>query len=60
MAKACKKCKSIFDSGSKCPICGSDEISDNFKGRIKILNSESSEIAKNIKINKNGNYTIKI
>ena len=58
-SKACKKCKTIFE-GSKCPKCGSDEFSENFKGRVAILNPEQSEIAKNLKINEKGNYAVKI
>jgi len=57
--KACKKCKTIFDSGSKCPKCGSEEITDNFKGKVSIISSEQSEIAKNLKLNSKGNYAIK-
>ena len=57
--KACKNCKSIFE-GDACPSCGKKEISDNFKGKVEIVNSEKSEIAKQLKINKNGFYAIKI
>jgi len=57
--KACKKCKSIVESGSKCPKCGSDELSENSKGIVYVLNPEESEIAKNLKFNSKGNYAVK-
>ena len=56
--KACKECKTIYE-GAKCTNCGSTESSDSFKGKIKILNTEESEIAKNLKIDKKGYYTLK-
>lgn len=56
--KACKHCRRIFE-GSKCPNCGSENISDSFKGRVVILDSEESEIAKNLKIKDKGVYAIK-
>jgi len=57
--KACKKCRTIY-SGAKCPKCGSEEASDNFKGKVAVLNAEESEIAKKLKFNEKGNYAIKI
>jgi DNA-directed RNA polymerase subunit E" len=57
--KACKNCKLIYE-GESCPSCGKKEISENFKGRVEIINSEKSIVAKELKINKNGFYAIKI
>lgn len=57
--KACKKCKTLVD-GSKCPKCGSQEIAENSKGKIIIINAEQSEIAKNVKIKDKGHYAIKL
>ena len=57
--KACKKCKSLVESG-KCPKCGSDEIAENSKGKVVILNASESEVAKNLKIKDKGGYAIKI
>ena len=56
--KACKSCKFIFD-GNKCPQCGSEEFSENYKGSVKILDSDKSEIAKNLKIAKKGSFALK-
>ena len=56
--KACLTCRVIFD-GEKCPICGENETTENWKGKVYVFNSEKSEVAKNMKIKKNGEYTIK-
>lgn len=57
--KACKNCKFIYE-GDHCPNCGKKENSDNFKGKIEIVNPEKSELAQHLKINKKGLYAIKI
>lgn len=56
--KACKKCGMIYE-GDKCPNCGSQEYTEEIKGRVVILDPENSEIAKNIKITKKGSYLIR-
>jgi len=58
-AKACKVCNKIYTSGEKCPRCDSKESTDSFKGRIIVLDSEKSEIAKKINIKGKGNFAIK-
>jgi len=57
--KACKSCKLIYE-GDSCPSCGKKEFSDNFKGKIEIIDPEKSELAKKLKVNKKGIYTIKL
>lgn len=56
--KACLNCKAIFE-GDKCPICGETTFTDSYKGKVYIFNAEKSEVAKNMKINKNGLFAIK-
>lgn len=56
--KACKNCKTIYE-GNKCPKCGSQEATESWKGKVMILNSEQSEIAKKLKIKDKGTYAIK-
>jgi len=58
--KVCKKCKAVFSGASICPACGSSEIGDSFKGKFVVLDSEKSEVAKNLKHNKKGVYAIKL
>ena len=57
--RACKSCKFVFE-GSKCPKCGSEDVTEGFKGKIIVLKPEESEIAKNIKIKEKGTYAIKV
>jgi len=57
--KTCKNCKMIYE-GDKCPNCGSQEYTDSSKGRVIILNPESSEVAKNLKLTGKGSYAIKL
>jgi len=56
--KACKICKAIYE-GEKCPECGSQEYTEDFKGRVMVFNPEASEVAKKMKISKTGLYAIK-
>ncbi len=58
--KACKKCKAVVESGNTCPICGSQELIDSYKGKLVVLRPEESEIAKNVKITKKGTYAVKL
>lgn len=56
--KACKICNTIYED-DKCPKCGSRESTDNFKGRIVVLNPEKSEIAQKLNLKSKGNFAIK-
>lgn len=57
--KACKLCKTIFETGEKCPKCESKESTESFKGRVVVLNPEKSEIAKKLNLKEKGNFAIK-
>jgi len=59
-SKACKICRTIFVDGSICPECGSNQNTDNYKGKILVLDAQKSEIAKNLKLEKNGEFAIKV
>ena len=58
--KICKQCKAIFEGSSTCPNCGSTDFTDSFKGKIAVINPEQSEIAKNLKITKKGEYAVRL
>ena len=58
--KACKKCKYISINAKECPLCGSKELTEHFSGMVIVLNSENSEIAKVLGIDKPGSYALKI
>lgn len=57
--KVCKKCR-ILVEGSECPLCHSNQFSVNWQGRIAFINSEKSLIAKNMGVEKDGEYAIKV
>ena len=56
--KVCKKCK-LFVDGSECPICKGNKFTQNWQGRIFILDPNKSDIAKKIGIKVKGEYAIK-
>ena len=57
--KACKKCK-LFIQGSECPICKDNQFTTSWQGRLHILDTNKSEIAKKIGISVKGEYAIKV
>jgi len=57
--KACKRCRFIHEE-EKCPKCGSTSNTDSWKGKIEIVDSQNSEIAKELKLTEKGVYTIKV
>lgn len=57
--KACKKCKTIYEGKAGCPKCGSEDFTENFKGRMVITDPEKSKIAKKIKMEEKGEFAIK-
>ncbi|MGC9309635.1 MAG: transcription elongation factor subunit Spt4 [Candidatus Nanoarchaeia archaeon] len=59
MAKACQKCRKIFD-GETCPVCGGKNTTDTIKGKVMIFNPQESQIAKHMKIHDKGEFAIKI
>ncbi|MDO8556703.1 MAG: transcription elongation factor subunit Spt4 [Nanoarchaeota archaeon] len=57
--KACRKCK-ILVEGAKCPVCQGNDFSENWKGKLMIIDAEKSEIAQKVGIKQKGEYAIKI
>jgi RNA polymerase subunit RPABC4/transcription elongation factor Spt4 len=57
--KACKKCKRFIE-GKQCPLCHSEQFVTNWRGRIAILDSNNSHIAKQVGIEAKGEYAIKV
>ncbi|HVY01979.1 MAG TPA: DNA-directed RNA polymerase subunit E'' [Candidatus Nanoarchaeia archaeon] len=57
--KAVKSTKELIESEEQQKY-DSDDLTENFKGKLIVLNPEQSEIAKNVKINKKGIFAIKI
>ncbi|MDO8628437.1 MAG: transcription elongation factor subunit Spt4 [Nanoarchaeota archaeon] len=57
--KACRKCKIIVE-GNVCPMCKGTDFSDNWKGRLYIIDANKSDIAKKANITQKGEYAIKV
>jgi len=57
--KACKHDKFLTEK-EQCPLCKGNKFVLNWKGRIYIINSNKSEIAKKIGMTKEGEYAIKV
>jgi DNA-directed RNA polymerase subunit E" len=57
--KVCKRCK-IFVEGNECPICKSNQFSNNWQGRLYIVDPSKSMIAQKIEIKAKGEYAIKV
>jgi len=57
--KVCMKCK-LFVIGDTCPICGGNNFTTTYFGRVSILNPEKSLIAKKVEIDQKGEYALKV
>ena len=57
--KVCKKCK-LFVEGNECPICKGNQFSNNWQGKLTILDASKSIIANKIGITSKGEYAIKV
>lgn len=57
--KVCRNDK-IFVEGSTCPICKGSNFTDNWKGKLNVLDANKSEIAQKIGIKQKGEYAIKV
>ena len=56
--KACKHCNMIYEE-DKCPGCGSQEHTEEIKGKLVILDEANSEIAQKLKIQRKGTFSIR-
>lgn len=59
LKKACKNCKRLY-TGPNCPNCKGNQSTDNWKGRVIVLDAKQSEIARKIDIAQEGEYCIKM
>ena len=50
----------IFVKGTNCPICNGNQFTENWQGRIFVLDANKSEIAKQLGITVKGEYAIKV
>ena len=57
--KVCKRCK-MFIEGPECPACKTSQFSNNWQGRLNIIDASKSLIAEKIGIKAKGEYAIKV
>ena len=57
--KACKRDRLLFEE-EECPLCKGNQIATSWKGRLYVLDTAKSEIAKKIGISHEGEYAIKV
>jgi len=61
MFKACKRCKALVEKEvAECPVCGSQEFSEEWEGLIIVIDPDKSNVAKVLGITKPGRYAIKV
>ena len=56
--KMCKLCKRLV-TGDKCPVCQSDKLNENWKGRVIVIDASQSEIAKKMKLDSAGEFALR-
>lgn len=57
--KVCRNCK-LFVEGDVCPVCKRDVFSNQWQGRIHFVDVKNSHIAKQMGVEQNGEYAIKV
>ncbi|RZN70660.1 MAG: DNA-directed RNA polymerase, subunit E'' [Candidatus Methanolliviera hydrocarbonicum] len=57
--KACRTCHLLLD-GSTCPICHSNDLSDDWSGYVIIIDPSRSNIAKKLNIKLPGSYALRV
>lgn len=58
--KACRECKALVKNGNKCPICGSENLTEKFYGIVVVLNPEKSQLANFLGIKVAGEYALQV
>jgi DNA-directed RNA polymerase subunit E" len=43
-----------------CPICNTQDLSNEYTGEVFIIDNENSDVAKKIKIGKKGHYALRV
>ncbi len=59
--KACRRCKSLVPrDATRCPVCGSTDLSEDWEGAIIVLDPEKSRLAKSLGFDKPGRYALRV
>ena len=59
MKRVCKQCRKFVDEGN-CPICKNADFATAWQGRISVVDSGKSFIAKKAGIARDGDYALRI
>jgi len=58
--KACRRCKSLVPrEATRCPVCGSTDLTEDWEGVIVVIDLEKSQLAKKLGITRPGRYALK-
>ncbi len=58
--KACRKCRYLVQKKeTKCPVCGSENFSDRWRGLVVIIDKDSF-VAELLEIPQEGYYAVKV
>lgn len=57
--KVCNNCHRIVE-GDVCPACKESDFSDEWRGYVIILDSESSQIAERMNVDTPGRYALRV
>ena len=60
--KACRKCRTIqkIKNNPRCYRCNSTNLTNDFTGKVFIIDPETSEIAERLNIETTGEYALKV
>ncbi|MEM0075136.1 MAG: transcription elongation factor subunit Spt4 [Nitrososphaerota archaeon] len=56
---ACRKC-SALTQGKVCPVCGSEDLSENWKGLVILFDPQNSDVASVLNLKKPGRYALQV
>ena len=59
MKKVCRNCRA-FTEKDKCPFCGGKDFTTTHSGVVQIIDPEKSEVAKEMKVDKPGKFSVKV
>ncbi|MEM2021498.1 MAG: transcription elongation factor subunit Spt4 [Zestosphaera sp.] len=59
--KACMNCRYLVNKdATKCPNCGNDTFTEDWRGVILIIDPEKSSVSKHLNIKKEGKYALQL
>jgi DNA-directed RNA polymerase subunit E" len=56
---ACRRCTAITQ-GKVCPVCGSEDLTENWKGLVILFEPSGSDVAITLGLKKPGRYALQV